>query len=63
MFHFLYYNIYFKFSFLRCGGNDCAILSALLLSLTFNVTKYLLKRSLNLVILPIFFIFTNFASL
>merc|ERR1712119_154329 len=45
------------------GGSDCLNLAAFSLSLTFNVYKYRLHRTLNLTVLSFFFmILTDFAS-
>merc|ERR1719495_2472275 len=45
------------------GGRDCLNFEAFSLSLTFNVYKYRLHRTLNLTVLSFFFmILTDFAS-
>merc|ERR1711939_279160 len=45
------------------GGSDCLSFSAFSLSLTFNVYKYRLHRTLNLTVLSFFLmIFTDLAS-
>merc|ERR1712183_706841 len=45
------------------GGSDCLNLAAFSLSLTFNVYKYRLHRTLNFTVLSFFFmILTDFAS-
>merc|ERR1719206_1301321 len=47
----------------NAGGSDCLNLVAFSLSLTFNVYKYRLHRTLNFTVLSFFFmIFTDFAS-
>merc|ERR1740129_2519796 len=45
------------------GGRDCFSFSALFLSSMMRVYKYLLHRTLNLVDVPFFLIFTHLASL
>ena len=47
----------------RPGGRDCLSLFALLASSTHSVYKYFEQRTLNLVTVPVFLIFTLFASL
>lgn len=45
------------------GGRDCFSLFALFWSSTHRVYRYLLHRTLNLVFVPVFLIFTDRASL
>jgi ribosomal protein L29 len=46
----------------RPGGSDCLSFSALSASVTHSVYRYLLQRTLNLVTVPLFLIFTDRAS-